>query len=182
MMRRFIPLLIFAVFALMTAVTLVKRNQPAPLSETTQKPLPTLALTALNNPARTFDAAALKSRVTLLNVFASWCLPCMEEMDELQQLAKQFPALHIEGIVWNDSPGAIRAFLKQHGNPFRFLWQDKTGQAAIALGLRGVPESYLIDSRGQIFHRISGPIDARMREETLAPLITRSLAEADNAR
>jgi cytochrome c biogenesis protein CcmG/thiol:disulfide interchange protein DsbE len=182
MMRRFIPLLIFAVFALMTAVTLMKRDQPKLLSETTQKPLPALALTALNNPARTFDAAALKGQVTLINVFASWCLPCMEEMDELQQLAKEFPALSIQGIVWNDSPQAIRAFLKQHGNPFRLLWQDKTGQAAIALGLRGVPESYLIDAHGQIMHHISGPINAKMREEILAPIITRALAEANNAK
>ena len=182
MMRRFIPLLIFAVFALMTAVTLMKRDQPELLSETTQKPLPTLALTALNNPARAFDATALQGRVTLLNVFASWCLPCMEEIDELRQLAKAFPALHVEGMVWNDSPGAIRAFLKQHGNPFRFLWQDKTGQAAIALGLRGVPESYLIDARGQIIHHISGPIDAKIREEILAPLIAHALAEVDHAK
>jgi cytochrome c biogenesis protein CcmG/thiol:disulfide interchange protein DsbE len=181
-MRRAIPLLIFTIFALIAAVALLARDDSAPPGEQAARPLPALPLVALNRPTEFFDNTAYRGKVVLFNVFASWCLPCLAEMRELEALAEQFPALERHGIVWNDSPKNIRAFLKKHGNPFTMLWRDTTGQSAIALGLRGVPETYLINARGEIIYHIPGPIDRRLREDVLAPIITRALAEAGNAR
>lgn len=179
MMRRFIPLLIFTVFALIAAVALLKREHPVMPDATAARPLPALPLVALDDSAKKFAAAEYRGTVMLLNVFASWCLPCLQEMGELQTLAERFPDLAMHGMVWNDSPENIHAFLRKHGNPFTHLWRDTTGQSAIALGLRGVPETYLIDARGRIIYHLPGPIDAATREDILTPRIAGALEDKD---
>jgi cytochrome c biogenesis protein CcmG/thiol:disulfide interchange protein DsbE len=153
---RLVPLLIFALFASIAAVLLLREKPVAVHTESYT--LPTLKLSALNDKKRAF---AVEDGTMLLNFFASWCAPCLEEHQSLVALKKAFPNVRFHGVVWNDTPNAIRDMLLEHGNPYDALWIDDAGQAAIALGLRGIPETFVV-KQGRVIYHISGPItDAR---------------------
>jgi len=90
---------------------------------------------------------AAKGQVTIVNVFASWCIPCREEAPALARLAR-IRGLRLIGIAYKDKPDAARAFLAQYGNPFETVALDADGRAGIDWGISGVPESFVIDSHG----------------------------------
>ncbi|MFZ4125853.1 MAG: redoxin family protein, partial [Rickettsiales bacterium] len=129
-------------------------------------PLPTLRIHALDDERVQFT---LNEGTHLINFFASWCLPCVAEHSELVALKKQFPAVTFHGIAWNDTAENIDAMLKKHGKPYDFVWADARGKAAIALGLRGVPETFIVRD-GQIIYHLSGAIDASNRETIMRML------------
>lgn len=101
----------------------------------------------------------------LLNVFASWCIPCAQEAEALQALRDQgvviWGATALAG-AYKDKAEKTQAFLSQYGNPYARLGADPTGSAFIDLGLFGVPESFLIDKDGRIAWHVAGPIDERV--------------------
>jgi cytochrome c biogenesis protein CcmG/thiol:disulfide interchange protein DsbE len=119
-----------------------------------------------------FDPAALKGRVTLVNVWASWCVPCHDEAPLLMQLA-QDPKLNVVGINYKDQPENARRFLGRYGNPFSAIGADINGRAAIEWGVYGVPETFLLDPQGRIAFKLVGPITADNLARTLRPEIDR---------
>jgi len=94
----------------------------------------------------------------LVNVFASWCVPCITEVGVLQQLKARGVA--IDGIAVRDRPQAVADFLSEHGDPYERIGSDERSQVQIALGSSGVPESFVVDGRGVIRYQHIGPIEA----------------------
>ena len=104
----------------------------------------------------------------LVNWFASWCAPCQQESQALQQLQSQ--GMAIWGIAYEDSPEAVTQFLQLYGNPYQRLGLDETGLTAINWGVYGVPESYVIDKAGIVRWRYAGPLTEDVISNHLMPV------------
>lgn len=136
---------------------------------------PALALAPLegsNLPPLT--DAAIKGKLTLVNVFASWCLPCREEHPILKELAKD-GRLNIVGINYKDKSENALRFLGELGNPYSEIGIDPNGKAAIDWGVYGIPESYLVAPDGTIVYKKVGPFDPQSVQDGLMPAIEKAL-------
>ncbi len=109
--------------------------------------------------------------VSVVNLFASWCLPCKAEAPQLEALAAQGVTLH--GIAVADKPADLKAFLKEHGDPFRRIGLDDTMAAKARLGASGVPQTYVVDGSGRIRHVHVGDL----RAENVADIL-KAVADA----
>jgi len=112
----------------------------------------------------------LVGRVTLVNIFASWCVPCRVEHPQLMSLSRDH-GITIFGINQKDTPQDARAWLARHGDPYRAIGADSTGRVSIDWGVYGVPETFVMDATGRIRYRHVGPIMPRDVTRTLLPLI-----------
>ena len=120
--------------------------------------VPAFELAAAVPTASGFTSAELATgKPRLLNLFASWCVPCIAEAPVLDELKRRGVA--IDGIAIRDRPNDIAAFLQKNGNPFQRIGSDPTSRVQIALGTAGVPESFVVDGRGVIRHQHIGPIE-----------------------
>jgi cytochrome c biogenesis protein CcmG, thiol:disulfide interchange protein DsbE len=138
---------------------------------------PTLNLALLegaNLPALT--DSAIKGKLTLVNVFASWCIPCREEHPILKELARD-GRLNVVGINYKDKNDNALRFLGELGNPFAAIGVDPKGQAAIDWGVYGIPESYLVAPDGTILYKRVGPFDDISLKEGLLPAMEKALAK-----
>ena len=108
----------------------------------------------------------------VLNLFASWCTPCLAEHPLLQSLEQNGATVY--GIGWRDKEENIRNWLNEHGNPFTAVWMDAKGEAAIPLGLRGVPETYILHKGKVTFHHAGVLTETLIREQMLPLLEERS--------
>lgn len=177
MMRR-LPFILFAVVVYALGVMLMSKDDASGTSHgPINQAMPSISIPSLDGKT-TWDDKALDGRVTVINFFASWCTPCADEMPELAALKKQFPAIHLEGIAWNDVPKSLTPWLKKYNNPFSQIWLDARGDATIALGLRGIPETMIIDSKGVMRYRVTGIVKPEMREGEMGALIQTLLDEA----
>lgn len=131
------------------------------------KPAPVLDLERLDG-----EAQALQGQVWVLNVFASWCAPCRAELPVLGQLASQ-GGVRVVGLDYRDTPELGRGFLQRHGNPYALTWLDPQGKGSLAWGITGVPETFVIDKRGIVRLRHTGPVTAEDLNKRLLPLIER---------
>lgn len=122
-----------------------------------------------------FSTESLKGQVSLVNVWASWCVPCRQEHPLLMDLAKD-GRFEIVGLNYKDKPGQARAFLADLGNPFTRLGVDQTGRAAINWGVYGVPETYLVGKDGTILWKHTGPFTPDSVRTGLLPEIEKALA------
>ena len=117
--------------------------------------------------------ATFKGSVTLVNVWASWCIPCADEVPFLEKLSKD-KRIQLVGINYKDSPDNARRFLNRYGNPFVASGVDATGRASIDWGVYGVPETYVINREGIITYKLVGPVTA----ENLAGALETEIAKA----
>lgn len=113
--------------------------------------------------------------VTLVNVWASWCVPCHDEAPLLMKLAED-KRIRIVGINYKDQPDNARRFIGRHGNPFVAVGADPNGRASIDWGIYGVPETFLIGRDGRIAHKLVGPITPDNLQAVLKPAIEKALA------
>jgi len=118
--------------------------------------------------------AAVKGKLTLVNVFASWCIPCRQEHPILKQLAAD-GRLNIVAINYKDKSANALQFLNELGNPFKAIGVDPNGKAAIDWGVYGVPESYLVAPDGTILYKRVGPFDEISMKEGLFPAMEKVL-------
>ena len=109
-----------------------------------------------------------KGQVRLLNIFASWCVPCIAEAPVLDQLKRR--GVPIDAIAIRDRPEDIALFLAQHGDPYQRIGADSDSRVQLALGSSGVPESFVIDGRGTIRYQHVGPIEPHQLTKILAEL------------
>lgn len=167
-----LPLAVFAGFVVLVMSGLLHPASRDVTSALVGKPLPQFALRAAvpDRPglSRT-DFAPGKPR--LLNIFASWCIPCATETPQLTELAKR--GVEIDGIAIRDRPQELAAFLARNGNPYARIGADDVREVQLALGSSGVPESFVIDGKGVIRYQHIGEI----RPEQV-PMIMAKLAEA----
>ena len=126
-------------------------------------------------PVPGLDAAAFKGAVTVVNVWASWCVPCHDEAPLLMQIAKD-RRLRVVGINYKDDPGNARRFLGLYGDPYAATGADANGRAAIEWGVYGVPETFVVGRDGRIAYKLVGPITADNLLHTLKPQIDKALA------
>ncbi|MDQ0349882.1 DsbE family thiol:disulfide interchange protein [Ancylobacter vacuolatus] len=133
--------------------------------------LPALeGLTREGQPVPGLTSAALKGEVTVLNVFASWCVPCRDEHPFLVELSKM-PGFRLVGLNYKDDAANARRFLGRFGNPYAAVGVDANGRTAIDWGVYGVPETFVIGKDGRIAYKYIGPIDAQGLKERLLPQI-----------
>ena len=168
-MRFLTPLIVFFIMVafLGLGLKLDPREVPSPFIG---KPAPAFTLPQLAAPDKTFSAAQLKGQVSLLNVWASWCVSCRQEHPLLIELSKQ-NILPIYGLNYKDEREAGLGWLKRLGNPYTLSAFDEDGRAGIEWGVYGVPETFLIDKQGVIRHKHTGPITQEAWQKTLLPLI-----------
>jgi cytochrome c biogenesis protein CcmG/thiol:disulfide interchange protein DsbE len=133
------------------------------------KPAPTFNLPPIDGDGEGFSSTQLAGKVSLVNVWASWCPPCRVEHPLLMRLSQE--GVTIYGINYKDPPTAARAFLKQLGNPFKSIGADRTGRSAIDWGVYGYPETFVIDRTGHIRYRHVGPISADDIDDKFYPLL-----------
>jgi cytochrome c biogenesis protein CcmG, thiol:disulfide interchange protein DsbE len=107
---------------------------------------------------------------TIVNVFASWCVPCLEEHPLLMALAAE-PGIRIYAINYKDDPASARRFLGRYGNPFSRVGTDTTGRTAIDFGVYGVPETFVISGDGKIAYRHVGPLTEEAITTKILPLM-----------
>ncbi|HEY1613630.1 MAG TPA: DsbE family thiol:disulfide interchange protein [Rhizomicrobium sp.] len=170
----FVPALIFVALAIMFFRSLSGPPPDQLPSALIDKPAPDVALPPLDASARAFATADLRAgHVTVLNVWASWCVPCRAEAPALAALAarKDF-ALY--GLVYKDKPASARGYLGEVGNPFSRIDLDADGRAGIEWGIYGVPETFVIDGRGIVRFRYAGPIVGNALETEILPAIVRA--------
>ena len=136
---------------------------PVPGLERDGKPLPGI------------DAASFKGAVTVVNVWASWCVPCHDEAPLLVALA-QDARLRVIGINYKDQPENARRFLGRYGDPFAAAGADPNGRAAIEWGVYGVPETFVVGRDGRITYKLVGPITPENFETVIKPEIAKALA------
>jgi cytochrome c biogenesis protein CcmG/thiol:disulfide interchange protein DsbE len=146
-------------------------GHPAP-----QTDLPPIAdLTRDGKPVPGLDAAAFKGAVTVLNVWASWCVPCHDEAPLLVTLAGD-KRIRVVGINYKDQPDNARRFLGRYGNPFAQNGADGNGRASIEWGVYGVPETFIVGRDGRIAYKLIGPITPENLEAVLKPRVEKALA------
>jgi cytochrome c biogenesis protein CcmG/thiol:disulfide interchange protein DsbE len=120
--------------------------------------------------------ATFAGKVTLVNVWASWCVPCHDEVPFLDKLAKD-KRIQLVGINYKDEAGNARRFLGRYGNPYAATGQDKNGRAGIDWGVYGVPETFVVGRDGRIAYTLVGPIGAENLTRVLEPEIDKALAQ-----
>ncbi|MFE1600127.1 DsbE family thiol:disulfide interchange protein [Methylobacterium sp. ID0610] len=157
-----LPLLVFTALAgLFLGRLLTAGYDPSAVpSALIGKPVPAFSLPALTGlgpagqPVPGLSSDDLKGKVTVLNVWASWCTPCQAEHPMLMRLAKD--GVNLVGIDYKDAPENGRRFLGRHGNPFRAVGMDETGRVGIDFGVYGVPETFVIGPDGRIRDKLVG--------------------------
>jgi cytochrome c biogenesis protein CcmG, thiol:disulfide interchange protein DsbE len=171
----FVPLILFLALVGYFAVGLT-RNPNEIKSVLIDKPLPAIDLPVPDRQDVRFQTATLSGKVSLLNVFASWCIACRVEHPVLLKLtaAKEIP---VYGLAWKDKPEELRAWLAELGDPYELIGDDARGRTAIDLGVTGAPETFVIDRQGRIRYKHIGPIDDHVWEKKLKPMIATIEAE-----
>ena len=156
---RFAPL---AILLLLIAGLVWRLATPADTtigSKLDGKAVPVFILPAAVPAKPTLNSADLATgQPRLVNIFASWCVPCITEVRVLQQLRSQ--GVSIDGIAVRDSPADIADFLARNGDPYERIGGDTESKVQISLGSSGVPESFIVDGRGIIRYQHIGPIEA----------------------
>ncbi|HEY6094841.1 MAG TPA: DsbE family thiol:disulfide interchange protein [Gallionellaceae bacterium] len=169
MMRFILPFVIFIVLALFLfrGLSLDPRDVPSPL---VGKAAPAFALPQLQAPDKRFSPADMKGKVWLMNVWASWCVSCVEEHPVLVELARQ-NIVPIIGFDWKDKAADAEAWLQHKGNPYAITVADVENRVGIDFGVYGVPETYVIDKQGIIRYKQTGPVTPQNLREVILPLV-----------
>jgi cytochrome c biogenesis protein CcmG, thiol:disulfide interchange protein DsbE len=161
-----LPLAFIALIGLLAAgLRLNPREVPSPL---VGKPAPSFELPLLHAPDKIFTQKDMLGSVWVLNVWASWCAPCLLEHPVVTALAKSVPVV---GLNYKDAREDALPWLKRNGDPYRLSVYDDTGRIGIDYGVYGVPETYVIDRKGVIRYKHIGPLTPEVAREKLVPLV-----------
>jgi cytochrome c biogenesis protein CcmG/thiol:disulfide interchange protein DsbE len=161
------------VVLLAVGLTLNPREVPSPLIG---KPAPAFELPLLHEPGKTFSQKEMLGKVWVMNVWASWCPPCLVEHPVVTALAKSGLA-PVVGMNYKDAREDALPWLKRNGDPFAFSIYDDKGRISIDYGVYGVPETYVIDAKGIIRFKHIGPLTPEVRTKKIEPLL-RELSRA----
>ncbi len=162
------PVILFFVLVGFLYVGLYKDPSQVP-SPLIGKPSPQFSLPTLND-SKTITNQEFIGKVSLLNVWATWCFACRQEHPVLNELASK-NIVPIYGLNYKDDAIKARQYLKTHGNPFTANAFDETGRVGIDWGVYGAPETFLIDKNGIIRHKHIGPLTHEDLEKTIVPMV-----------
>lgn len=165
----YIPLLVFAVMAVFLGIglTMNPRNIPSPLIG---KPVPEFSLPPVKGGTLGLASADLRGEVSIVNVFASWCVACREEHPILMGI-KEKGLVPLHGINYKDKPDDARAWLDEMGDPYTRIGADISGRVAIDWGVYGVPETFVIDREGRIAYKQIGAVTPEILRDKIMPLV-----------
>jgi cytochrome c biogenesis protein CcmG/thiol:disulfide interchange protein DsbE len=177
----FLPLVLFLALAGLFYVRLYAGDPAALPSALIGKPAPEFTLPALEGlqnadgtPVPGLARADLgNGRITIVNVWASWCAPCRQEHPLLLRLS-QLGRTRLVGIAYKDEPDNARGFLNDLGNPFAAIGMDTAGRAAIDWGVYGVPETFIIGKDGRIAYKHIGPLTEASLTDVILPEIDKA--------
>jgi cytochrome c biogenesis protein CcmG/thiol:disulfide interchange protein DsbE len=175
-----LPLLAFAALAAIFWFRLGTGDPSRIPSALIGRPAPQTVLPALEglvaNGAQIpgLDPAVFKGKVSVVNVWASWCVPCHDEAPLFSQLAKD-NRLQMVGINYKDGPDNARRFLGRYGNPFGIVGVDANGRASIEWGVYGVPETFVVGREGTILYKLVGPVTRENIDSVLKVEIEKAL-------
>ncbi len=175
-----LPLIVFLALAALFLVRLWSGDPSNLPSALIGKPAPQTDLPPLAGLERDGKAvpglsnAAFKGELTLVNVWASWCIPCADEVPFLEKLSKD-KRVRLVGINYKDPTDNARRFLNRYGNPFVAVGVDASGRTSIDWGVYGVPETYLIGRDGTIAYKLVGPVTADNLTQVIEPEIVKAL-------
>ncbi|MGD8842737.1 MAG: DsbE family thiol:disulfide interchange protein [Gammaproteobacteria bacterium] len=173
--RYLLPLGLFLAMAalLYRGLSIDPRLVPSPLIG---KAAPEFSLSELKNPEARLSNADFKGRVSLMNVWATWCVSCRAEHQVLMQLART-GAVAIYGLNYKDERPAALRWLQQFGNPYRANAFDADGRVGIDWGVYGTPETFIVDKKGVIRHKHTGPLTWDIVQQEILPLVKQLQAE-----
>jgi cytochrome c biogenesis protein CcmG/thiol:disulfide interchange protein DsbE len=168
-LRFILPLMAFLVMVVFLGIGLKldPHEVPSPLIN---KPAPAFTLPQLHEPQKTFSPADMKGKVWLLNVWASWCVSCRQEHVYLTEFARD-SSINLMGLNYKDEPAAAMQWLERLGNPYKISISDIDGMAGLDWGVYGVPETFIIDKKGIVRHKQTGPVDPTILQTIIMPLI-----------
>ena len=163
-----LPLALFAAFAVLVAVQLLHPASREVESAMIGKPLPAFALKAASQDRPGLSTADFSDgQPRLLNIFASWCVPCAVEAPQLAELERG--GANIVAVAVRDRPEDVEAFLARYGNPFSRIGSDDLSEVQVGIGSSGMPETFVVDGKGIIRYQHIGEI----RPEHVAPLLAK---------
>ncbi|MCG6896932.1 MAG: DsbE family thiol:disulfide interchange protein [Thiocapsa sp.] len=167
--RALTPLVVFAALAalLFYGLRLDPRKVPSPLVD---KPAPAFELPSLEDPGRVVTNAILLGRVSLVNVWASWCPSCRQEHAELMDIARSND-VQVIGFNWKDTRPEALQMLKRYGNPYVVSAYDPDNRYGLHWGVYGAPETFVIDGEGIIRYKHIGPVDRAVWETKILPIV-----------
>ncbi|MFC1664194.1 DsbE family thiol:disulfide interchange protein [Pseudomonadota bacterium] len=163
------PLIVFLTIAVFLGIglSLNPREIPSPLIG---KPVPEFDLPAVQGRNLPLSSKALKGEVSLVNIFASWCVACVSEHPLLLKLQQQ-KRVPIHGINYKDQQKDAAQWLDKLGDPYTMTGADVNGRVGIDWGVYGVPETFVIDKQGRIAYKQIGPVTAQILQEKIIPLV-----------
>lgn len=172
----FLPLIalagLIAIFA-----SRMDRNPAYVQSVLIERPAPVFDMDAVEGLDRPgFSRQTLVGEVSVVNVFASWCVPCRDEHPMLEAL-KTETGVRLLGINHKDAPANARAFLAELGNPYDAVGSDANGRVSIDWGVYGVPETFVVDTQGIVTYKHVGPISLRSLREEVIPAVLGARAQ-----
>jgi cytochrome c biogenesis protein CcmG, thiol:disulfide interchange protein DsbE len=175
-----LPLVVFLGLAVLFYAGLLEGDPSRLPSALIGRPAPHTVLPPLagvthdGKPVPGLNSDTFKNNVTLVNVWASWCVPCHDEVPFLEALGKD-KRIQLVSINYKDTETDARRFLNRYGNPFAATGRDASGRTSIDWGVYGVPETYLIGLDGRVAYKLVGPITADNLVRTLEPEIKKAL-------
>jgi cytochrome c biogenesis protein CcmG/thiol:disulfide interchange protein DsbE len=170
-LRYLIPVAVFAALTLALGWALTQNPREIP-SALIGKPVPQFNLPPVQGRTLGLSNVDLVGDVSLVNVFASWCVACRDEHPLFMQL-KADNSVPIHGLNYKDDPDNAARWLNTLGDPYTRTGVDRDGRVAIDWGVYGVPETFVITKDGRIAHKHIGPLTARDLEDTILPLVRR---------
>jgi DsbE subfamily thiol:disulfide oxidoreductase len=170
-MWRAIPGILFLVIVTFLFYVTYNKTTRSAGAELISKPAPSVHTKKIANyPVIPSADIAFKHRYTLVNFFASWCAPCLAEHPFLYELSQQHN-ITIIGVAWRDSEKNITKMLNEHGNPYDYVGMDSMDATATRYGVKGLPESYLINPQGIVIEMHQGPLVPAVINEKIVPYL-----------
>ena len=168
-LSRLLPVGLFGVLVIFLAIGLTRDPSVIP-TEMIDREMPAFELTELRDEAMTVSQADLVGEVTLVNVFGSWCVACLQEHPTLMELSRD-DTVRIVGINWRDDREDALGWLAKHGDPYESIVFDAESELVIEIGVTGAPETFVLDPSGRIRYKQIGPITPEVWTKTIRPVI-----------
>tara|TARA_B100001175_G_C19356642_1_gene565040 strand:- start:132 stop:656 length:525 start_codon:yes stop_codon:yes gene_type:complete len=166
-----LPIFILTIICIFFLLFILFEKDPNdPPSALINKNLPNFSSISLYDKEKIIISENLKGKYTLINFFASWCTPCRAEHYLFFEIKNKIPELFILGFSHKDDLNDSKKYLKEEGNPYSFVGIDKDGKIAFEFGVFGLPETFIINDKGKIIFKHTGPLTKQIIDEDIAKI------------